>query len=72
MTTAVADVLQTVDVILAPTPCVVRPRKAAAMVVIAGVEQDLTMGLVRLTGLFDHTGHAAVSRPVQGAFDPLA
>lgn len=72
MTKAVDDVLQTVDAILAPTLCVVRPRKAAATVIIAGVEQDFTMGLVRLTCLFDHTGHPAVSLPVRGAPDPLA
>lgn len=72
MTKAVDDALQTVDAILAPTLCVTRPHKTAETLRVAGVEQDFTMGLVRLTCLFDHTGHPVISLPVRGAADPLA
>ncbi|MGV2130620.1 amidase [Agrobacterium vitis] len=72
MTRAVDSVLQNVDAILAPTLCVARPEKAAELLAITGVQQDFTMGMVRLTCLFNHTGHPAVSLPVHGASDPLA
>lgn len=72
MRVAIDEVLRSVDVILAPTLCVTRPSKAAATVLVAGVEQDFTMGLVRLTCLFDHTGHPVISLPVGGARDRLA
>lgn len=72
MTRAVDSVLQNVDAILTPTLCVARPQKAAEHLAITGVQQDFTMAMVRLTCLFNHTGHPAISLPVQGAPDPLA
>jgi Asp-tRNA(Asn)/Glu-tRNA(Gln) amidotransferase A subunit family amidase len=39
---------------------------------IGGVEHDFTMALVRLTSLFNHTGHPVLSLPVGGATDNLA
>ena len=71
MTKSVDQMLQTVQAILTPTLCTVRPLKAAVTVGIAGVEHDFTMGLVRLTCLFDHTGHPVLSLPVNGTSDPL-
>lgn len=72
MTRQVDVVLNEVDALVLPTICVVRPQLDAEHVTIADVEHDFTLGLVRLTSLFDHTGHPAVACPVTGAPDPLA
>lgn len=71
MTRAVDDVLNRVDVIMSPTLCVGRTLKFAETVMIAGIDHDFTMGLVRLTALFNHTGHPVLALPVGGMPDPL-
>ena len=71
MTGMVDQALRKVDAIMTPSLCVALPKKAAETVTIAGVQHDYTMGLVRLTCLFDHTGHPSVAFPVLGAPDAL-
>jgi Asp-tRNA(Asn)/Glu-tRNA(Gln) amidotransferase A subunit family amidase len=71
MTGLVDQALGKVDAIMTPSLCVARPRKDAGTVTITGVEHDYTMGLVRLTCLFDHTGHPAIAFPVPGTPDAL-
>ncbi|WP_287313766.1 amidase [Mesorhizobium sp.] len=56
--------LAEVDAIVAPTLCVSRPPRDGASVTIAGAKHDFTRGLVRLTSLFDHTGHPAIACPI--------
>jgi Asp-tRNA(Asn)/Glu-tRNA(Gln) amidotransferase A subunit family amidase len=72
MTRHIDELLEEVDAIVTPTLCIASPPKHAERVTIAGVEHDFTMGLVRLTCLFDHTGHPALAAPVGGAPDKLA
>lgn len=71
MTRDIDRVLDTIDAIMTPTLCVAPPAKDAATISIAGVDHEFTMGLVRLTCLFNHTGHPAVSFPIGGASDQL-
>lgn len=71
MTRAVDNILDVVDAIITPTLCVARPLKSAETLVIAGKHHDYIMALVRLTCLFDHTGHPTVAFPVSGTSDAL-
>ena len=67
MTEQVDSVLRECDVILSPTTPVMRAPKHAKSLMIAGRDMDFTYALVRLTCLFNHTGHPAISLPVAGA-----
>jgi Asp-tRNA(Asn)/Glu-tRNA(Gln) amidotransferase A subunit family amidase len=59
-------ILGEVDVILTPTLSVLHPRRDADMLAINGKEHDFTLGLVRQTCLFNHTGHPALTMPLAG------
>ncbi|MCX7668756.1 MAG: amidase family protein, partial [Anaerolineae bacterium] len=72
MTAQIDAVLADHSAILVPTLPVSRTRKDAATVRAAGRDLDFTMGLVRFTSLFDHTGHPVACFPVKGHPDPLA
>lgn len=72
MRRSVDALLGNVGAILVPTLAVSRPSVRAETVSIGGVEEDFTMGLVRLTCLFNHTGHPVVAFPVASAPDPLS
>jgi Asp-tRNA(Asn)/Glu-tRNA(Gln) amidotransferase A subunit family amidase len=72
MSRTVDRLLETVDAVITPTLGVARAQKNAERVFIGNAEQDFTMGLVRLTCLFDHTGHPAIAFPVPNAPDALA
>ncbi|MBV2186786.1 MAG: amidase [Rhizobium sp.] len=68
----VDSLLNHVDVIITPTIAVCRPPRATEMLTVAGQAFDYTMALVRLTCLFNHTGHPVISFPVAGANDQYA
>ena len=70
-TRAVDRIFQEVDVNLTPTICVARPPRSAQTLQIDGRAHDYIMAMVRLTCLFDHTGHPALSLPVPGTGDIL-
>jgi Asp-tRNA(Asn)/Glu-tRNA(Gln) amidotransferase A subunit family amidase len=55
--------------LLAPTLPLLTPLKYADRLVIGGSDHDFTLGLIRYTCLFDHTGNPVVSLPVM-ALDP--
>lgn len=65
MRAAVDAILEEGTLILSPTTAVAGAPKAAQSLKIAGKERDFTYGLVRLTCLFDHTGHPAAALPVE-------
>ncbi len=67
MRAAVDAVLASGDLIISPTTAVTHARKEADSLTIAGKTRDFTYGLVRLTCLFDHTGHTAAALPIPGA-----
>ncbi len=56
MTRDIDRLLEEVDAIVTPTLCVAPPPRHAETITVAGKEDDFTMGLVRFTCLFDHTG----------------
>jgi len=62
----VDNVLSEVDLILTPTLSVLHPRKDAVKLMVSGEDIDFTMGLVRQTCLFNHTGHPALAIPMKG------
>jgi len=64
MTRVVDRLMNDVDAIITPTICVARPPKFAETLTIAGQTHDYIMALVRLTCLFDHTGHPAIAFPL--------
>lgn len=66
MRAQVDAVLDEGALIVSPTTAVARVPKEARTLTIGGKEQDFTYGLVRLTCLFDHTGHPAAALPVGG------
>lgn len=59
-------VLNEVDVIITPTLSVLHPRRDTDTLTIGGREHDFTLGLVRQTCLFNHTGHPALAMPLAG------
>lgn len=71
-TAAIDSILADHTAILLPAMAVSRPRKDAAHVEVAGRKVDFTMGLVRYTSLFNHTGHPVVAFPASGVSDPLS
>lgn len=64
MTEQVEAVLVDSDLILSPTTVVARTGRDAADLLVAGRRLDFTYALVRLTCLFNHTGHPALTMPV--------
>lgn len=52
--------------VLSPTTAIARAPKAEETLIIGGKAFDFTYGLVRLTCLFDHTGHPAAVLPAVG------
>lgn len=59
--------LEEVDLLLAPTLPVLHPSRDAPELTIAGKPYDFTMGMVRQTCLFDHTGHPALAMPMRAS-----
>ncbi len=53
-------------VIASPTTAMAKASKSAAKLDVGGKALDFTYGLVRLTCLFDHTGHPAAALPANG------
>lgn len=72
MTRAVDQLMETIDAIVTPTICVARPDRFAETLAVAGKQGDYVMSLVRLTCLFDHTGHPTIALPAAGTGDVLA
>lgn len=66
MRTAVDTILEKGTVIISPTTATTKALKAAESLYVGGKERDFTYGLVRLTCLFDHTGHPAAALPANG------
>jgi Asp-tRNA(Asn)/Glu-tRNA(Gln) amidotransferase A subunit family amidase len=65
----VTAILDTLDLILAPTLSVYLPPKDSEMLMISGKALDYVMALVRQTSLFNVTGHPSLAMPtsVEGA-----
>ena len=63
-TRQVDDILRDVDVLLSATIPTHRPLANQDGFTVNGRVLDATMALVRLTSLFDHTGHPALSVPI--------
>ncbi|MFI6986411.1 amidase [Embleya sp. NPDC050154] len=61
---AIDRLLEDVDVLALPTLLIDVPEADRATVTIAGIEQLVTPAMVRLTSLFNHTGHPAVTVPL--------
>ena len=66
MRAAVDAILKEGTVIVSPTTATAKASKAAGSLYVGGKERDFTYGLVRLTCLFDHTGHPAAALPAHG------
>lgn len=63
--TAVVDAaLSNVDVLATPTIPIETPPVGVTEIEVNGESDDLTLSLVSLTSLFNHTGHPAISIPV--------
>jgi Asp-tRNA(Asn)/Glu-tRNA(Gln) amidotransferase A subunit family amidase len=67
MTDQVDAILTDCDLILTPTVPVMQAPKAAMTLPVAGQKMDFTYALIRLTCLFNHTGHPALAFPFGGA-----
>jgi Asp-tRNA(Asn)/Glu-tRNA(Gln) amidotransferase A subunit family amidase len=72
LTADVDAMFERVDAILLPTLAILPPLRAAESVTIAGRDREFTLGLVRFTCLFDHTGHPVVALPSGPRLDGLA
>lgn len=66
MRAEVDSLFGTGSVIISPTTAIARAAKADKKLPVAGEMRDFTYGLVRLTCLFDHTGHPAAALPAEG------
>lgn len=66
MRAAVDTLLDEATVIVSPTVALSRVAKEAQTLHVGGADRNFTYGLVRLTCLFDHTGHPAAALPVNG------
>jgi Asp-tRNA(Asn)/Glu-tRNA(Gln) amidotransferase A subunit family amidase len=62
-TAAVDALFERVDALLLPTLAILPPLRDAETVRIAGQDLDFTLGMVRFTCLFDHSGHPVVALP---------
>ena len=66
MTAQVDALLQDCDLILSPTTPIMKVPRDASGLMVAGRQMDFTYALVRLTSLFNHTGHPALAVPFAG------
>jgi Asp-tRNA(Asn)/Glu-tRNA(Gln) amidotransferase A subunit family amidase len=66
MREAVDAILEDGALIVSPTTPMATALKNAQHLTVGGKERDFTYGLVRLTCLFDHTGHPAAALPQDG------
>lgn len=62
----VAELFDTLDLILAPTLSVYLPLKKSETLMVSGKALDYVMALVRQTSLFNVTGHPSVAMPIPG------
>lgn len=62
----VTAVLDTIDLILAPTLSVYLPPKESEMLTVSGKPLEYVMALVRQTSLFNVTGHPSLAMPIPG------
>jgi aspartyl-tRNA(Asn)/glutamyl-tRNA(Gln) amidotransferase subunit A len=60
---AVQGLFAEIDLLILPTVPVLTPPRRAPTIRVAGRETDFTLGMVRYTALFDHTGHPVVAMP---------
>lgn len=68
----VTAVLDTLDLILAPTLSVYLPPKESETLMVSGKTLDYVMALVRQTSLFNVTGHPSLAMPIPGKWAPVA
>jgi Asp-tRNA(Asn)/Glu-tRNA(Gln) amidotransferase A subunit family amidase len=62
---AVQGLFAELDLLILPTVPVLTPPRRAATIRVGGRDMDFTLGMVRYTALFDHTGHPAVAMPAK-------
>ncbi|MEU4842467.1 amidase [Nocardia testacea] len=73
LTAVVSDALATCDLLLLPTMVVDTPRAGQIEVDLGGEPTFATSAMVRLTSLFNHTGHPALTLPAcAGQYGALA
>ena len=60
---SVQSLFTELDLLILPTLPVLTPPRHASTIWVAGQETDFTLGMVRYTALFDHTGHPVVAMP---------
>lgn len=65
MTRGVEALFDEIDILMVPTLPVPAPQRDAETLALAGREHEFTLGMVRYTCLFDHTGHPVVAMPVE-------
>jgi Asp-tRNA(Asn)/Glu-tRNA(Gln) amidotransferase A subunit family amidase len=63
LTKIVQSLLQDVDLLVLPTLPVLTPPRHAQSIRVNGRDTDFTLGMIRYTSLFDHTGHPVVAMP---------
>ena len=65
LTRCVEALFDEIDILMVPTlPVPAAPRDTETLT-LAGREHEFTLGMVRYTCLFDHTGHPVVAMPVE-------
>ena len=65
MTRGVEALFDGIDILMVPTLPVPAPPRDTETLTLAGREHEFTLGMVRYTCLFDHTGHPVVAMPVE-------
>ena len=65
MTRRVEALFDEIDILMMPTLPVPAPPRDTETLMLAGREHEFTLGMVRYTCLFDHTGHPVVAMPVE-------
>ena len=65
MTRGVEALFDGIDILIVPTLPVPAPQRDTETLTLAGREHEFTLGMVRYTCLFDHTGHPVVAMPVE-------
>ena len=65
LTRKVETLFDEIDILMAPTLPVPAPPRDTETLTLAGREHEFTLGMVRYTCLFDHTGHPVVAMPVE-------
>jgi Asp-tRNA(Asn)/Glu-tRNA(Gln) amidotransferase A subunit family amidase len=63
LTESVQSLFQEVDLLVLPTLPVLTPPRHARSIRVNGRDTDFTLGMIRYTALFDHTGHPVVAMP---------